>query len=391
MKQLIFTLCTMLIVQFYATAQSVGISTNAATPDGSSMLDISSTSKGFLIPRMTLAQRNAISSPANGLLVFQLDGIPGIYYFFGGTWYVISSALAATLPAVTTSTITGITNSTGTGGGNVTNDGGTPVTARGICWSTSINPTISNSRTNDGTGTGAFISNLTGLTASTAYHVRAYATNSVGTAYGNEVIFSTSSPTVPVVITTAILSTTNTTAIEGGNVTSDGGASVTARGICWSTSANPTTANSHTSDGTGTGSFKGNLTGLVPATTYHFRAYATNSVNTAYGSDLTFTTGLAGALPSVNIIGYSLLPPYIHCQVSSEGSFPVTERGVCWSLNPDPTIDLPTTMTDTGSGPGYYDLEIGSLPYYTTFYFRAYAKSNAGIIYSNNYALMLEY
>jgi hypothetical protein len=94
----------------------------------------------------------------------------------------------------------------------------------------------------------------------------------------------------PTVTTSSPSATGPTTGSGGGNVTSDGGDPVTARGVCWSISANPTTANSHTTDGSGTGVFASSLTGLSPATTYHVRAYATNAVGTSYGSDETFST-----------------------------------------------------------------------------------------------------
>ena len=97
-----------------------------------------------------------------------------------------------TVPTViTTDPVTNIQQTTATGGGNVTNSGGATVTARGVCWSTSSNPTINNSHTTNGTGTGIFTSSITGLTPGTLYHVRAYATNSAGTAYGADVIFTT--------------------------------------------------------------------------------------------------------------------------------------------------------------------------------------------------------
>ena len=94
------------------------------------------------------------------------------------------------LPTVTTNAVTNITETTATCGGNVTSDGGATVTARGVCWSTSENPTVSNNHTNDGTGTGSFISSITGLSPGTTYYVRAYATNSAGTAYGEQRTFS---------------------------------------------------------------------------------------------------------------------------------------------------------------------------------------------------------
>ena len=121
--------------------------------------------------------------------------------------------------------------------------------------------------------------------------MRAYANNSAGTAYGSQISFTTSAQIqLPTLTTTAASSVSTTSAISGGSITSDGGETITARGVCWSTSQNPTTSNSKTTDGTGTGSFSSSITGLNPNTTYHLRAYAINSVGTAYGSDIAFTT-----------------------------------------------------------------------------------------------------
>ncbi len=100
------------------------------------------------------------------------------------------------LPTVSTMGVTAITATTAVTGGNITDDGGSAVTARGVCWSTSHNPTISDNHTDDGEGMGSFTSNLTGLTAGTTYFVRAYAINGNGTKYGDEVAFSTPVPFV---------------------------------------------------------------------------------------------------------------------------------------------------------------------------------------------------
>lgn len=94
--------------------------------------------------------------------------------------------------------------------------------------------------------------------------------------------------------TTSISSITSTTAVSGGDITSDGGFTVTARGVCWDTSISPTIADSHTSDGTGTGVYTSSLTGLSAGTTYYVRAYATNSEGTVYGSQRSFTTASGG-------------------------------------------------------------------------------------------------
>ena len=96
--------------------------------------------------------------------------------------------------------------------------------------------------------------------------------------------------TLASVTTTPITNTAQFSASSGGNVTSDGWSTITARGVCWSTTANPTITNNHTSDGTGTGTFASNIAGLSPGILYHIRAYATNSMGTAYGNDLSLTT-----------------------------------------------------------------------------------------------------
>ena len=121
--------------------------------------------------------------------------------------------------------------------------------------------------------------------------MRAYATNEKGTSYGEQRSFTTlQNIELPTVTTTNVSNITQTTATSGGNVTDDGGATLTARGVCWSTSQNPTISNSHTADGNGTGSFTSNITGLTANTTYYVRAYATNEKGTAYGEQRSFTT-----------------------------------------------------------------------------------------------------
>lgn len=97
----------------------------------------------------------------------------------------------AQIAVLTTSSVNNITQTSAGSGGNISSDGGATVTARGVCWSTTQNPTISNSRTSDGSGTGSFSSNITGLSPNTTYYVKAYATNSAGTAYGNSAAFTT--------------------------------------------------------------------------------------------------------------------------------------------------------------------------------------------------------
>lgn len=194
-------------------------------------------------------------------------------------------------PTVTTTQVYNIKETSASCGGNVTSDGGAAVTAKGVCWSLSQNPTINDNKTNNGSGTGSFTSNITGLTNSTTYYVRAYATNSEGTSYGEQQSFTTTDHVEkPTVATGEISDITQNSAICGGEVVSDGGASVTAKGICWSTSQNPTINSNKTDEGPGAGDFTSEITGLNHNTKYYARAYATNSEGTSYGSVESFTT-----------------------------------------------------------------------------------------------------
>ncbi len=212
--------------------------------------------------------------------------------FFSCSKNPAPDVLDPTLPVVVTGSITSVTATSAYGASSVSSDGGADVTARGVCWSTFPNPTIALSHTSNGTGTGIFSNNVTGLSPSTTYYLRAYATNSVGTAYGTQVTFTTpfAVAVVPTLTTTAASAITNAGASSGGTISSDGGSTVTARGVCWSTATGPVASGNHTTDGTGIGTFTSSITGLTIGTTYYVRAYATNSAGTAYGNEVSFTT-----------------------------------------------------------------------------------------------------
>ena len=203
-----------------------------------------------------------------------------------------------TPPVITTSGVTEISYTSASSGGEATNEGGAPILTKGICWNTSPTPAISNSITATSGGLGSFTCQITSLTANTTYYVRAYATNSAGTAYGDQVSFTTTQISAPALTTTDISSVTTTTAVSGGTITAENGAAAIVVGVCWSISHNPTISDSKTSDGTGTSTFTSNLTGLYGNTTYYVRSYATNSGGTAYGNEVSFTTSLPVA-PSI--------------------------------------------------------------------------------------------
>lgn len=215
--------------------------------------------------------------------------IPRLTVFLAISLLLIISCKKSSIPGVTTMAVSRIQQTNAYSGGQVTSDGGAFVTARGVCWNTSVDPTIKNNKTSDTSNTGIFTSHIIGLTPKTLYYVKAYATNSEGTAYGDQTTFTTDEVALPSLTTSGVKSVTLTSAVGGGDVSNDGGITVTARGVCWNTSGNPTIAESYTSDGDGKGIFSSTLTDLTLNSTYYVRAYATNSLGTAYGDQLSFT------------------------------------------------------------------------------------------------------
>lgn len=197
------------------------------------------------------------------------------------------------LASASTNAATTITVNSASVAGSVTSQGSAAVTERGICYGLTTAPVTSGSKTTSGSGTGDFTASLTGLTANTLYHARAYAINAAGTAYGNEITFTTATgsvATVPTLTTTAATNIAITDATIGGSVTNQGSAAVTERGICYATTASPVISNSKVTAGTGIGDFTATITNLTAGTVYYARAYATNAAGTAYGNEVSFTT-----------------------------------------------------------------------------------------------------
>lgn len=288
-------------------------------------------------------------------------------------------------PALKTTNVSNVTAVFATSGGSITEDGGASITARGVCWNTDSGPTVTNSKTTDGYGTGFYTSSLTNLSPGTTYYIRAYATNSVGTSYGNEISFATPA-IISTIATTSITAITTSSASSGGNISNDGGGSITARGVCWNTSSVPTISNNRTTDGTGTGSFVCSLTALNPGTKYFVRAYATNIAGTSYGSEITFST-LAN-LPTVTTTAVSAITTATATSggnVTTDGGGVITARGVCWNTSTNPTIA--NNMTTDGSGIGAFSSLLISLVSSTTYFIRAYATNSAGTTYGNEISI----
>lgn len=187
---------------------------------------------------------------------------------------------------------------------------------------------------------------------------------------------------LPTVNTISANTITAVSATLGGNVTDDGDASVTARGVAWGVNSNPTISGNRTSNGKGTGEFSTTLSGLEKNTLYHYRAYATNSEGTSYGSDMTFTTNATLAVLTTNeiseITDASALSGGV---ITDDGGVNITAKGLCWSVNSNPTMD--DNFTEDGSGVEDFTSQITGLEPNTQYYVRSYAVSEEGISYGN--------
>jgi uncharacterized protein (TIGR02145 family) len=290
----------------------------------------------------------------------------------------------AVAPTLTTSDVTSITVNSLTSGGNITNDGGSMITVSGVCYGTTTGPTTADLHTTDGSLSGIFVSKIIGLTQNTIYHIRAYATNNIGTSYGNEVTATTAPASLSTLTTTPISLITMISAVSGGTITSGGNDSITARGVCWATTTGPTTANDKTSDGAGTGNFISNLTGLQSGVNYFVRAYATNSAGTAYGDELSFTTQGIPLLTTVAVTAITPTTALSGGNITDDGGANITARGVCWSTTLNPTIT--DSKSSDGTGKGAFSSNMTALLPATTYHVRAYATNSVTTAYGNDIA-----
>ena len=360
------------------------VAIGTTSPASSAALDITSTTQGLLLPRLTYVQKTAIANPVAGLILFCSDcGTSGEMQLYNGTSFVnmIGNAGQLALPGISATTgAYSITTSTATSGGVINSDGGATVTARGIVWGTTTGPTIAlATKTTDGTGVGTFTSSITGLTAGVTYFVRAYATNSVSTKYGAEISFNSSKAIATLAATTTVSSIGATTATSGGNITYNGGATVTTSGVVWSTTSTPTIAlSTKTTNGAANGAYTSTITGLTPGTLYYVRSYATNSVGTSYGAQTSFTTlntPTITATASATSITSSTATS--GGTITSDGGASVTSRGVVYG-----TSSLSSTFSITsGTGTGTYTSSLTGLTPATTYYVRSFATNSIGTVY----------
>lgn len=310
----------------------------------------------------------------------------------------IGTFSTSSAPTITSPTSANITASSATLGGNVTGGGGLAILQRGVVFSsTNTNPEIGGAGVTafaaTTTGTGVFTVNVSGLLSGTLYRFKAYAINAVGTSYTAVGTFTTLA-TLPTVTSPTITNLTSISVTLGANVTNAGGGTTTIleRGFVYA----PTAVNSNPEvGGPGvikvavagtTGAYTANITGLTANTGYTFKAFARNSIGTAYGSPYAFfTTFPPLTVTSPTAIDVTATNATLGGTVVSDGATTATGRGVVFSQNAatPPVIGGAgvTQITATGTM-GTFTVDATSLTPSTTYFFRAYAINNAGTSYS---------
>ena len=191
-------------------------------------------------------------------------------------------------PTLTTNEVSNITDTSVTLSGTIEAPNCDPtVTSQGFVYGLNTLPKITDELI--GVNGKAISKEITGLQQNQTYYCRTYFTNPTGTYYGNEINFQTN-------VGAVLLNSSTVTNIKAfsadvySDIYTNGGAQITARGVCWSTNPNPTIADSKTEEGSGLGGFSSSLTGLTKDTTYNVRSYATNEAGTTYGEQISFKT-----------------------------------------------------------------------------------------------------
>ncbi|HEY0895874.1 MAG TPA: hypothetical protein VGE15_04930, partial [Sphingobacteriaceae bacterium] len=295
------------------------------------------------------------------------------------------SFITAKLPVVATNeNVSVLSYNRAAGAGNVTDEGREVVVSKGLCWSVGPEPTIADNYIISGSGPGPFAATLSGLQSNTTYFLRAFAMNSAGVSYGIPVAFTTAPPILPVVSTFGVTDISADRVVGKGGVSSDGGAMVTRRGICWNTTGNPVVdADNFADSGTGTGSFSVALTGLSTNQTYYARAYAVNSAGIVYGGQVIFKTFTTPAVVTNQIIESSVTSTAATGggDILSDGGSRVSNSGLVWSTWRSPAIRNYSGIVGGGPGIGQFTMPMNNLLGSTTYYVRAYATNDAGTEY----------
>ncbi len=285
---------------------------------------------------------------------------------------------SVSLPTVLTVAVSDVTFTAATAYGTAEEDGGLPILKKGFCWGLTSKPTLSDSKVELGPGKGDFEATFSGLNPG-----RSYATNTLGTAYGNEIEFTTDSVSLPTVLTLSMTDISHRSAKGHGRIVDDGGSAIQNKGFCWGTDPSPTIAGAKAEEGPGGVDFESSITGLAPSTSYYLRSFATNANGTAYGNEITFVT-LSISIPSLSTLSVSKVGAdcaVVNGRIYSDGGDSITSRGFCWGTTSKPTTE--GNKLESGKGVGDFSGTIKGLSPGTNYFLRSYASNSAGTAYGN--------
>ena len=280
----------------------------------------------------------------------------------------------ATLP------VKDIAKNSAIGGGNITSDGGYPLIKKGVCWNTYGKPTLKDSVAYSDVELGSYNCPLTKLYGYRTYYVRSFATNYKGTTYGQEEVFKTLKD-LPTISTSELFDITDTSVKCGGKILNKGDESLISYGICWRTQQNSTINNGdYTAESTDDTEFFSSATNLIPDTEYYIRSYATNSIGTTYGDELSFKTEKSNLpydfseLQIVNIFSNSI--QFTDFTYNPGKNDNIISKGICCSTQSLPSIhDIIVDSKETS----FY--VIRGLEKKTTYYARPYVTNSNGTGY----------
>lgn len=282
-------------------------------------------------------------------------------------------------PTLKTNDVKDISATTARSGGSITFDGRSKIHLYGICWDTLSMPTTAGMKMVDSIKTEEFVIPISGLLPGKTYYIRAFAVNDVGTGYGDELSFTTLSSS-PIISTSPVTYFNIDSAKSGGIIKSDGGLPVKYYGVCWDTVQSPLIYDFKTTDSIVLYAFSSVIHGLKPNKSYYFRAYATNSLGTAYGDEIEYKTPKIKPRTTIKTVSEKYLYS-ASCEflLISDGGSIVIEYGFCWDTEPDPTTD--DRKTSKQYAPGKFRLT--NLKAGTKYYVRPYAINEEGTGYGD--------
>lgn len=291
---------------------------------------------------------------------------------------------------VTTSPVSSVSVTVAYIGGNVINDGGSEVLLRGVCYSENASPSLTNALyTQDGSGVGEFTSKLQNLKANTTYHVRAFAKNTKGIAYGQEVTFTTNpyySETTPIIQTNKVsnVDTSELVLSLNGQILHPGGSEITEVGFVYATKMGPSISDNKLISNDITTEFTASFN-FELGVLYYVNSYAKNSSGVSYGEEIQVKIDRAKPrLKTYEVTEIDSTSAICSGTVLTNGGIPILAKGMCWSANPSPTLS--DNFTNDGSDLGVFTSIMTGLMPSTMYYCRSYATTSEGTTYGNSFS-----